>query len=163
MVLTAYFVLSPATSSFLSPSLANMVCLNPVGPTRLRQFSTSNGCQDHTALPSALAPFVSALLIAHKSLDPPCHHVARPTLPRPPHPIPTSVTIAIRPSVRDGTARLLELIWVRQEQKYFCREDWTGKSVICPSCSFVGYGGDGRLDGSLRILENGISLHLLRA
>src|SRR5258706_1959235 len=60
MVLTAYFVLSPATSSFLSPSLANMVCLNPVGPTRLRQFSISNGCQDHTALPSALAPFVSA-------------------------------------------------------------------------------------------------------
>src|SRR6266404_6891786 len=25
----------------------------PVGPTRLRQLDTSNGCQDHTALPSA--------------------------------------------------------------------------------------------------------------
>src|SRR5258706_14129044 len=98
MVLTAYFVLSPATNSFLSPSSADMACLSPVGPTYLRQFSISNGCQDHTALPSALAPFVSALLIAHKSLDPPCDHIARPTLPRPLHPIPTSVTIAIRPS-----------------------------------------------------------------
>ena len=28
-------------------------CLNPVGSTRLRQLDTSNGCQDHTALPYA--------------------------------------------------------------------------------------------------------------
>ena len=28
-------------------------CLNPVGPTRLRQLDTSNGCQDHTVLPYA--------------------------------------------------------------------------------------------------------------
>jgi hypothetical protein len=32
----------------------------PVGPTCLRQLNTSNGCQDHTALPSASAPFVSS-------------------------------------------------------------------------------------------------------
>jgi len=31
-------------------------------------------------------------------VDPPCNHVARTTRSRPPHPIPTSVTIAIRPS-----------------------------------------------------------------
>jgi Transposase DDE domain len=30
--------------------------------------------------------------------NPPCDSVSRPTLPRPPHPTPTSVTIAIRPS-----------------------------------------------------------------
>jgi hypothetical protein len=34
------------------------ICLSPVGPTHLRQLSISNGCQDHTALPSASAPFV---------------------------------------------------------------------------------------------------------
>jgi len=35
---------------------------NPVGLTCLRQVDTSNGCQDHTALPSASAPFVYAPL-----------------------------------------------------------------------------------------------------
>jgi hypothetical protein len=35
--------------------------------------------------------------IAHRSFDPPCNPVARKTLPRPPHPHPASVTIAIRP------------------------------------------------------------------
>jgi hypothetical protein len=40
-----------------------------------------------------------APLFTHGEM-PPCEHVSRPTLPRPPHPIPTSVTIAIRPSWR---------------------------------------------------------------
>src|SRR5258708_28751823 len=35
-----------------------MACPRPVGPTCLRQLDTSNGCQDHTASPSASAPFV---------------------------------------------------------------------------------------------------------
>src|SRR6266849_10296737 len=33
----------------------------------------------------------------------------------------------------DETARDIEVIWVRPETKYFCKRDWTGKSVICPS------------------------------
>src|SRR6266404_898306 len=45
------------------------VCQSPVGMTRLRQFSTSNGCQDHTTSPSASAPFVSAPEFAH-GVDP---------------------------------------------------------------------------------------------
>src|SRR5882672_7203002 len=60
----------------------------PVGPTRLRQLDTSNGCQDHTFLPYAAASFVCVLLIAHGSgsiQNPPCHHVSRLTQPRPPH------------------------------------------------------------------------------
>ena len=50
------------------------------------------------------ASFVCAPLIAHRPFaNLPCHLIARPTLPRPPHPCPTSVTIAIRPSEgRDG-------------------------------------------------------------
>jgi len=37
----------------------------PVGPTRLRRLDTSNGCQDHTLLPYASAPFVLHALTAH--------------------------------------------------------------------------------------------------
>jgi hypothetical protein len=36
---------------------------------------------------------------------PPCDHDCAPTLPRPPHPCPTSVTIAKRPSFGPGRAR----------------------------------------------------------
>jgi hypothetical protein len=119
---------------------------NPVGPQNLRQLDTSNGCQDHTTLPSAAspghAPRPARMLpeevlagafkrrssarrsIAHGK--PALRSRSRPTLPRPPHPIPTSVTIMIRPSVGDGTAGFLKLIWVRREEKYFCKEDWTG-------------------------------------
>src|SRR5713226_8840867 len=34
-------------------------CRTRSGPTCLRELDTSNGCQDHTALPSAKAPIVS--------------------------------------------------------------------------------------------------------
>jgi hypothetical protein len=33
----------------------------------------------------------------------------------------------------DETARISELIWVRREQKYFCKWGWTANSLICPS------------------------------
>jgi hypothetical protein len=39
---------------------------------------------------------------------------------------PTLVTCAT-PLSWDGTARISELIWVRREQKYFCKGGWTGK------------------------------------
>src|ERR1700710_643451 len=53
MVLTAYLLLSPATTTSCHRQRRMKVCLSPVGPTCLRQLDTSNGCQDHTALPSA--------------------------------------------------------------------------------------------------------------
>jgi hypothetical protein len=78
------------------------VCQSPVGPTHLRQFSTSNGCQDHTVLPYALAPFVCALLIAHRQ-SPPCDSSCAPDAAASTASHPASVTIAIRPSGgRDG-------------------------------------------------------------
>jgi hypothetical protein len=101
MVLTAYFVLSPATNSSCHRHRRIRAYRSPVGLMHLRQLDTSNGCQDHTALPSASAPFVCVLLIAHGK--PPCDHVSRLTLPRPPHPVPTSVTMANAPlAERDG-------------------------------------------------------------
>ena len=84
---TAYIALSPATNSFLSPSPADKSCLSPVGPTRLRRLGISNGCQDHTVLPYASAWIVCVPPIAHGPFaSPPCHHVSRPTLSRPPRP-----------------------------------------------------------------------------
>jgi hypothetical protein len=68
MVLTAYSALSPATNSFCHRHQRIRFVSSPVGPTRLRRFSISNGCQDHTASPSASAPFVSSPRIAHRLL-----------------------------------------------------------------------------------------------
>src|SRR5260370_9021580 len=117
MVLTAYAALSPATNSschrhrrisgFVRPGWAD---------ENLHRFSTSNGCQNHTVLPSAtrLHPeasmavhawtkseatsFVLRALIAHGRNRPPIP--TRPTLPRPPHLTPTFVTMANAP--REG-------------------------------------------------------------
>src|SRR5258708_13058002 len=42
-------------------------------------------------------------------------------------PPPTSVTIAKRPSVWDGMARDIEVIWVEREAEYFWKRDCTGQ------------------------------------
>jgi hypothetical protein len=44
--------------------------------------------QDHTLLPYASAPFVSGPSGRSQAKGPPCNPVTRPTLPRPPHPMP---------------------------------------------------------------------------
>jgi hypothetical protein len=53
-------------------------------------------------------------------------------------PLPTSVTIAKRPSCGNGTAMVINLIWGHREAIYFRVMGWTdfrGSRVICPSCS----------------------------
>ena len=103
---TAYGALSPETnSSCLHRRRIEGLIEARLGFANLRRLDTSHGCQDHTVLPYASAPFVCALPCSLTE-DPPCEHLARPTLPRPPHPAPTFVTIAIRPSYRDGMAGL---------------------------------------------------------
>jgi len=47
--------------------------------------------------------------------------------------VPTSVTIAIRPSVWDGMARLIEMFLPATEAKYFCKEGWTPLSTNRPT------------------------------
>ena len=99
-------------------------CLHPVGPTCLRRLDTSNGCQDHTILPSASAPFVSVLFDRSQACQPalPSRHTpdaAASTASRP-----ASVTIAIRPSVGRDSGDI-GVIWVRREGEYFCKRDWT--------------------------------------
>ncbi|WP_152535324.1 hypothetical protein [Bradyrhizobium sp. Ai1a-2] len=59
----------------------------------------------------------------------PCDHISRATLPRPPHPDPTFVTMANAPlSGRDG--EVLVLIWGWGEAVYFCAEDWTRQIAL---------------------------------
>jgi hypothetical protein len=43
------------------------------------------------------------------------------------HRIPPRVRDVRNAPLWDGTARISELIWVRREQKYFCKWGWTGK------------------------------------
>ena len=63
-----------------------------------------------------------------RALSPPCEHLlTRPTLPRPPLPAPTFVTIAIRPSSGHGMAGFVRVIWVDDEAEYFFVRDWTGQ------------------------------------
>jgi hypothetical protein len=73
--------------------------------SNLRQLDTSNGCQDHTVLPYASASFVCA---SRRSLtgEPALQLRSRPTLPRPPHPVPTFVTMANAPCSGTGWASL---------------------------------------------------------
>jgi len=53
-------------------------------------------------------------------------------LSRPPHPAPTSVTIAIRPSSKARDGDNTQVIWVERKSKYFCKWGWTQHRVICP-------------------------------
>ena len=81
---------------------------SPVGLVNLRQLDTSNGCQDHTALPSATAPLVLRAVIAHETSRRSALRSHRRARSCRVHriPDPTSVTIAIRPSERAGMAAI---------------------------------------------------------
>jgi hypothetical protein len=125
------------------------VCLCPVGPTRLRELNTSNGCQNHTTSPSAAASsqpkgFDGPSAVRLRTIrqltglvDPPCHPLASPDAAASTASRPASVTIASRPSCRDETARLSELIWVRREAKFFYKQDWTAQISLIPHANFV--------------------------
>src|ERR1700692_162922 len=109
MVLTAYFALSPVTGLFCHRRLRIWFCPSPVGPTQLRKLDASigaSGPHDFAVRNNISRPRAVDRSQAH---HPPCDPVARKTLPRPPHPIPTYLTIRIRPSLRNGMARFLEL------------------------------------------------------
>ena len=85
---TAYTVLSLETNS---SCLRRRRIEGPANPgwdsQHLRRLDTSNGRQNHTALPSAAIAFVGARPSLTES--PPCENLlARPALPRPPLPAP---------------------------------------------------------------------------
>jgi len=110
--------LSPAghwsTSTQLLPG--DRACLPPSpAESTSTNLTPASGRQDHTTSPSASGAIRQRRISVHRILRP------------------TSVTIAKRPSVWDGTAADIEVIWVGREQEYFCNRGWTAKLLICPS------------------------------
>jgi hypothetical protein len=65
---TAYGALSPATNSSCHRRCRLDGCSIRLNRNRHRQLDTSNGCQNHTLLPYALASFVLRAAIAHERL-----------------------------------------------------------------------------------------------
>jgi hypothetical protein len=101
----------PGDEFILSPSLTNLWnCETRLGSQHLRRLDTSNGCQDHTVLPYAIASFVCVPSIAH----------GRPAL-RSRLRADAAASTASRPNVRDDGQRPssgrdgndLPLIWVK--------------------------------------------------
>ena len=125
---TAYAALSSATnSSCHRHRRINGLARPGWARKNLRRLDTSNGCQDHTVLPYATAPFV--LHAGARSRKTALRTFAHPTLPRPPHPAPTFVTMANAPLPgRDGGD--VDLIWVRREEEYFLTQVWTGSITL---------------------------------
>jgi len=104
---TAYTVLSPATNSSCHRRRRIEDSRRPGWAFQnLRRLDTSNGCQDHTVLPSAASPFVWRAAFAHGQARP-AKTLARPALPRPPHPA---------PYVRDD--RDTPLLWARDGKSF---------------------------------------------
>jgi hypothetical protein len=100
-------------NGFLRALPGDRALLPPSSALLIADLTPASGRQNHTTSPSASAPFVCV---------PPTSTASRPA----------SVTIASRPSVgRDGDD--IDLIWVSGEAEYFCKRDWTAKSLICPS------------------------------
>src|SRR5216683_732533 len=124
----------PGDRALLPPSSADRFCLSPVGPTQLRELDASvgaSGPHDFAVRCNISRPLARRSLTG--LIDPPCNSVARKTLPRPPHPHPASVTIAIRPSGGVGWREFVEMICPTGEVKYFCKWDWTAFLQVSPS------------------------------
>src|SRR5712671_1803018 len=93
---------SPRRTALLPPSPAGL-------PTNLTPAPRR---QDHTASPYATSVFVQ-------------HAYACLTLPASTASHPAFVTIAIRPSDRGETGKVLHLILASGKPKYFCKKGWT--------------------------------------
>src|SRR5216683_6526610 len=104
MVLTAYFVLSPVIGLVCHRHLRIWRVKTRLGLRTSTNLTPASRRQNHTTSPSALASFVSAPFVRSRALSTrpaiPWHRL---TLPRPPHPAPTFVTMANAPARgRDG-------------------------------------------------------------
>src|SRR6266850_2211193 len=124
----------PGDRAVLPPSPADMFCLSPVGPTRLRKLDASVGAsgphdfavRNNISRPRAVdrsQVFRQPALQSRRA-----QNAAASTAP-----LPASVTIAIRPSGGVGWREFVEMICPTGEAKYFCKGYWTAKAVICPS------------------------------
>src|ERR1700736_5234364 len=98
-------------NGFLRALPGDRAFLSPASALLLADLTPASRRQDHTTSPSASAPFVN------------------PRCSRPPNPAPRSPRSRYAP-VGDETAKLLNLIWVSREGKYFCNWGWTGEDRL---------------------------------
>jgi hypothetical protein len=91
------------------------LCSHRRPPSSLASLISASGDQDHTALPSALVLLVLRNQRVHRI----------------PHP--TSVTIAIRPSLRKRDGDTISMICVSDKANYFCRRGLTGFAKASPT------------------------------
>ncbi len=106
----------PGDRALLPPSSADMQPVHArLGRHAFRELDASvgaSGPHDFAVRCNRLSSARS--LIAHRSFDPPCDPLARQTLPRPPHPIPTFVTMANAPLARrDAGSCSCDLGWMK--------------------------------------------------
>jgi hypothetical protein len=75
----------------------------------IANLTPASGRQDHTASPSASAPFVIGAISVHR-IPPRVRDDREP------------------PPLWDETVKHMQVIWVKSEPEYFCEGDWT---LIC--------------------------------
>jgi hypothetical protein len=107
---TAYSALSPATNSSCHRRLRIDGLAGPGRACKTSADLTPATAARTTRLHRPQQHRSSARRRSLTGWSPPCHHVSRPTLARPPHPAPTSVTMANAPlSGRDGEVSRTDL------------------------------------------------------
>jgi hypothetical protein len=132
MVLTAYSALAPPTNSSCH---RHRRIEGIAGPGRARKTSA-----DLTPATGARRPHgftVCVSVVRQRAVDRsretrPATTIARPTLPRPPHPAPNVRDDGQRPSFGTGWRELLEMICPTSKAKNISREGWTGGATNCP-------------------------------
>ena len=98
-------------NGFLRALPGDRACLSPSPARRVRPVRADIAIRQLDTSVGASGPHDFAVRkLAHSSVALPASTASRPAF----------VTIAIRPSDRDGTAAYVKVIWVRREQKYFC-------------------------------------------
>jgi len=105
-------------NGFLRALLGDRAFLPPSPALPSANLTPASGRQDHTTSPSASRARVRSTISVHR--------------------IPPRVDdVAQRPSWRDGTARVIEVICVFGKSEYFCKSLWTqhnsASAAICPS------------------------------
>ena len=121
LVLTAYNALSPATNSSCHRRRRIKVCQPGRALRTSADLTPATGARTTRFCRPLAAPLVLRDPDHSRAEARPAINSARPALPRPPHPIPTSVTIAIRPSCGTGWRKRTTVSGFRKE--IFSRQD----------------------------------------
>jgi hypothetical protein len=142
---------SPRRSGFFV-TVASGLRLCPPGRARKTSadLTPASRRQDHTTSPSANNISRLRRFIAHRSCNPPCDFTVRSTLPRPPHPVPTFLTIAKRPSCGTGWVGYRS-DWADLEGKYFCKGGLDRANQLDPAWEFSFYA---RRRGAQKLRKN---------